>query len=385
MPSPLISKPQRIQSIDLLRGAVIILMAIDHVRVYSGLPPGGNSAGIFFTRWITHFCVPVFVFFAGTGAFMFGQKTGNKSSVAGFLLVRGFILILLELTLIRLSWTFNLDYSQFVLAGVIWMLGWCMIIMAALVSLPVVITGILGLLIISFQHVFSYLPRILPQSTHQSVGNIWEFVYPSGLEGVHGVTILYHIVPWIGVMMAGYAFGRIMLMESKARRNACLAIGLTSIAVFIIAGSIIASQQSTPENARPFIYKLLDQRKYPASQLYILMTLGPVIALIPFAERVRGRFANILVSFGRVPMFYYLLHIPLIHISALIVMLLREATIQWGRYATAPYTWMPEENRWGLPLLYLVFVIDIILLYFACRWYGKYKFDHPEKKWLKYL
>lgn len=385
MVSPSVSQPTRIQSIDLLRGVVIVLMAIDHVRVYSGLPAGGDTPGIFFTRWITHFCVPAFVFFAGTGAFFYGRKSGNKSSLAFFLFSRGLLLILLELTLIRLGWTFNLNYSQFTLAGVIWMLGCCMVIMAVMVSLPVIVIAVIGLLIIAFQHVFSFLPGIFPESIQKPVGMIWEFIYPSGFEAVPGITILYHIVPWIGVMAAGYAFGAIMIMETAVRRRLCLIIGLSATAIFLVAGSIIASQQPVAADAPPFLFRLLNQRKYPASPLYLLMTLGPTIAFIPLAEKLRGWLASVFVAFGRVPMFYYLLHIPLIHIAALIVMKIREGNIQPEWYATAPYTWIEEQYRWSLPLLYLVFAIVIVLLYFACRWYGKYKFDHPEKKWLKYL
>jgi uncharacterized membrane protein len=384
MASPLTTPSSRIQSIDLLRGVVIILMAIDHVRVYSGIPAGGATAGIFFTRWITHFCVPTFVFFAGTGAFMYGNKTGNKSSLPRFLVTRGFILVLLELTVIRLAWTFNLDYANFTLAGVIWMLGWCMILLAAFVRLPVTAIGIIGLAIITFQQIFQYLPGILPSSIKNSVGMIWEFIYPSGLNGVPGISILYVIVPWIGVMMAGYAFGKIMLMEASRRNRICRSVGLSATALFLIIGSIIILRQSSKPEAPPFLFRLLNQKKYPASQLYLLMTLGPVIALLPFAERARGWFANVLITFGRVPMFYYILHILLIHIVALIVMWLRGSNAsEW--YTTAPFTGMPEEHRWGLSLLYLVFIIVVTLLYFACRWYGKYKFGHPEKKWLKYI
>src|SRR5882724_9827259 len=123
----------RITSMDFVRGVVMILMAIDHVRVYSGLPAGGPTPGIFFTRWITHFCAPTFVFLAGTGAFLHGRKLGDKRTLARYLVTRGLLLVLLELTVIRLSWTFNLDYSHFILAGVIWMLGWCMVLLAGLI------------------------------------------------------------------------------------------------------------------------------------------------------------------------------------------------------------------------------------------------------------
>src|SRR5688572_30705883 len=140
----------RLQSIDVLRGAVMVLMAIDHVRVYSGLPAGGPEPGIFFTRWITHFCAPAFVFFAGTAAFLHGKKHG-RNKLARYLLTRGLLLVVLELTLIRFSWTFNLNFSQFMLAGVIWMLGWCMVLLAAVVWMKPRTIGILGVVIICAQ------------------------------------------------------------------------------------------------------------------------------------------------------------------------------------------------------------------------------------------
>ena len=380
-----LAPPSRIQSIDVLRGAIMVLMAIDHVRVYSGQPAGGPEPGIFFTRWITHFCAPGFVFFAGTSAFLLGRKSGSNAKLARYLITRGVLLVILELTLIRFAWTFNFNYGEFVLAGVIWMLGWCMIILAALIWLKPWITGILGLAIIAGQQVFQYVPELLPASSRNSFGRFWEFIYTSGFEPVQGVTVLYVLVPWIGVMAAGYGFGLILLQEPSKRKRLCLGIGLSAILLFMVIGSItILRRPSTPDD-QPFIFQLLHQRKYPASLLYILMTMGPLIALIPFAERVRSWFADVLITFGRVPFFYYLLHIPLIHVSALIVNLIRDGSLHQELYATAPYTWMPPEQQWSLGLLYLVFVIDVVLLYFACRRYDKFKSGHPEIKWTRYI
>lgn len=375
----------RIQSIDIIRGAVIVLMAIDHVRVYSGLPPGGPDPGIFFTRWVTHFCAPVFVFLAGTSAFLYGRKFSNKHPLARYLLIRGLILVVLELTLIRFFWTFNLNFQDFVLAGVIWMLGWSMIVLAALVYLKPVVVGILGVAIIAFQDVFATVPDLLPASAKESFGYFWEFIYSSGLESWSGITILYVLVPWIGVMSAGYGFGTILLLPPGKRRSICLWIGLASIALFIGIGSAIILNKPAAEEDAPSLFQLLNQRKYPASQLYLLMTLGPAIALIPLVENARGWLAKILELFGKVPMFYYLMHILIIHLTALVVLIIREGKIVSEWYTNAPYTQMPEEHRWSLGLLYLVFLVDIILLYFICRWYAKYKFAHPEIKWLKYL
>jgi uncharacterized membrane protein len=265
------------------------------------------------------------------------------------------------------------------------MLGWCMVFMAALVYLRPVVVGILGLALIAFQDVFSLVAKIIPSSAAKFFGYIWEFIYTSGFETWPGITILYVLVPWIGVMAAGYGFGAILLLPPERRRKICLWIGISATLLFIIVGSVITLNQPVSEDSQPFIFRLLNQRKYPASQLYLLMTLGPAIAMMPLVENVKGWLAKALQTFGIVPMFYYLAHILLIHISALIVMMIREGKIFSEWYANAPYVWMPEEHRWSLGLLYLVFFIDVFLLYFFCRWYARYKFTHREVKLLKYL
>ncbi len=358
------------------------LMAIDHVRVYSGLPPGGPSAGIFFTRWITHFCAPGFVFFAGASAFLLGRKLKNKVALAHFLLTRGILLVVLELTVIRFFWTFNLDYAHYILAGVIWMLGWCMILLAAFVWLRSGVVGIIGLAIIFFQQVFQLLPKLLPVSMQVPFGRFWEFIYTSGFDTWPHFAILYVLVPWIGVMMAGYGFGNILQMDPARRRRICLWIGLSAILVFLVVGSIIAISQQAPQ---PFIFRLLNQRKYPASPLFLLMTLGPIIAFIPFAEKAKGWLAEALKTIGRVPLFYYLLHILLIHTVALFVNFLREGNVHHEWYVHAPSASVPKDHKWGLLLLYLVYLFVVPLLYIGCRWYSGYKFAHSEKKWLKYI
>ena len=375
----------RVRSVDLLRGAVMLLMAIDHVRVYSGIPAGGPHPAIFFTRWVTHFCVPAFVFLAGSSAFLYSRKLNDPPAVSRFLLTRGLFLVVLELTLIRFCWTFNLHYAEFTLAGVIWMLGWCMVLMAGLVRLRIKTIAITGLTLIAIQQVFHFIPQLLSKPLHETVSYVWNFFYPSGMDGWNKISILYVIIPWIGVMAAGYAFGTILIMESAQRRRLCLKIGITAILVFIIAGSLLAWFGPAQHDDMPFLFRLLGQQKYPPSQLYLLMTLGPLIALVPFAEKVRGWFAEVLITFGKVPLFYYLLHILLIHIAALIVNLLREGNIHQEWYETAPYAQVPEAHRWGLPLLYLVFAMVEIVLYLACRLYAKYKAEHSGKKWLKYL
>ena len=375
----------RLKSLDIVRGVVMVLMAIDHVRVYSGLPAGGPTAGIFFTRWVTHFCAPAFVFLAGTGAFLYGRKLGDMGRLARYLVTRGLVLVLLELTVIRASWTFNVHYSEFVLAGVIWMLGWCMVLMAGLViRLSTRAIGILGLCVIVFQQVFGLLPRALPASVRNAIGPIWNFFYPSGAPGWEAISILYVIIPWIGVMAAGYAFGAIVIREPAERRRLCLRIGLSATALFVVFAGLFVLLAPAGEDARPALFRALDPPKYPVSQPFLLMTLGPMIALLPLAERARGWMADVFETFGRVPMFYYLLHIPVIHAAALVVMRLREGSIHPEWYATAPFTSVPDGHKWGLLLLYLVFVIVIALLYAPCRWFAGVKARRREA-WLRYL
>ncbi|MBZ5621658.1 MAG: heparan-alpha-glucosaminide N-acetyltransferase domain-containing protein [Acidobacteriia bacterium] len=374
----------RIESIDIVRGAVMVLMAIDHVRVYSGIPAGDPTAGIFFTRWVTHFCAPAFAFLAGTGAYLYGRKLADARALARYLVTRGLLLVLLELTVIRLSWTFNFNYGHFVLAGVIWMLGWSMVLLAGLVRLPAKAIGTIGLGIIFLQQIFAFPPRLLPQQVRDLVGWIWEFVYPAGAKSWSGINILYVLVPWIGVMAAGYGFGAIFTREPVERRRLCLRIGLSATALFLVAGVLTVLLSPAPVHAPPALFRLLNQQKYPASQLFLLMTLGPTIALLPLAERARGWLAGALATFGRVPMFYYLLHIPAIHIAALFVTLLREGSVHPEWYATAPYTFLPPEHRWGLPLLYVVWVMVVAILYFPCRWFAAMKARRREG-WLRYI
>lgn len=374
------STVSRIHSVDFIRGLVMVLMAIDHVRVYSGVPPGGPEAEVFFTRWVTHFCAPAFVFLSGTSAYLYGTKLNDMKKLASYLLTRGLLLVVLELTVIRFFWTFNFDYASFTLAGVIWMLGWCMVIMAVLVKLKPKVIGIIGLAIIFLQQIFSLVPNFLPAT----LDTYWEFIYSSGNESPAFINILYVIVPWIGVMMAGYGFGIILQMDTERRRRLLIRIGLGATLLFVIAGSV-AAIMNPDENGTPFIFRLLNQRKYPASQLYLLMTLGPCILLMPFVEKAGSAFSKAVNIVGRVPFFYYLLHIPLIHITALIVQVIKEGQMHPEWYNNAPFVWFDQEHHWSLGLLYLVFVIDVVLLYFVCKWYEGYKFKHPEKKWLKFL
>ena len=391
----------RLRSIDIIRGAVMVLMAIDHVRVFSGLPGGGPTPGIFFTRWVTHFCAPAFVFLAGTSAYFYGRKHPDLSK---FLLTRGAWLVLLELTVIRISWTFNLDYEHYMLAGVIWMIGWCMMLMAVLVKLPVRIVGILGLVIIAGHNLLdSRFFQLASSAGERPLGWLWTILYfgffaePVRLgAGGPPLVVLYSIVPWIGVMAAGYAFGTILTSDPARRNRLCLGIGLTATALFVVLRGLNLYGDPSPwggapdsgdgRPVMPAILAFLNPSKYPASLNFLLMTLGPTIALMPLLDSARGKLADWLTVFGRVPFFFYLLHIPLIHGLALLVSQIRLGTISPWLFTNHPMgnPDAPDGYTWGLGVLYLVWAVTVVLLYFACRWYERKKAERGDG-WLRYV
>src|SRR6266550_3048221 len=348
-PAAPIAATSRVASIDLIRGAVMVLMAIDHVRVYSGLPAGGPTAGIFFTRWVTHFVAPAFIFLAGTSALFYGRKHNDLSR---FLFVRGVWLVLLELTVIRVCWTFNFDFRNYLLAGVIWVIGWCMILMAALVRLRPRTVGVIGVAIITLHNL---------------------------------------VMPWIGVMAAGYWFGTVLTLEPGRRNRICVRLGLGATALFLVLRGFNLYGDPRPWNSgtpMPVLLSFLNTTKYPASLSFLLMTLGPTIALIPLLDRVRGRVAQWLTVFGRVPFFYYVLHIPLIHALALVVSKIRTGTVDLWLFTNHPMgnPPPPEGYTWSLGLLYLVWAIAVVILHFPCRRYADLKLRRSDQsRWLKYL
>jgi uncharacterized membrane protein len=388
------SSVSRITSVDFVRGVAMILMAIDHVRVYSGVPAGGSTPGIFFTRWITHFVAPTFVFLAGTSADLHGSRLSSRGVLSRFLLVRGAWLVLLELTVIRICWTFNFDFSHYLLAGVIWMIGWCMILMAAANYLPSKVVGAIGLAIIALHN----LTDLFTQRLEQAFGNngpnwFLKLLYFGGEVKIGGSSpslfILYVILPWLGVMMAGFAFGRVVQMPPERRRVLFLKLGVALTALFILLRTVDIYGDPRPwrgDQHLPRILSFLATTKYPASLLFLLMTLGPMLMLLSFAEGWRGKLQEAIATFGRVPMFYYLLHIPLIHVAACIVSLIREHRVDAWLFANRPVAPppVPPGYTWSLSLLYLVFALCVIALYFPCRWFAGVKKRH-KMGWISYL
>ena len=379
----------------------MVLMAIDHVRIYSGLPAGGPTPGIFFTRWVTNFCAPAFIFLAGTSAFLLGQK---RPGISRFLVTRGLWLIFLELTVLRLAWTFNFDFKHYEMAGVIWVIGWCMILLAGLVKLPLRAVAIVGLVIIAGHNLAdAHLGTLIPALTESGLSGLWKVLYVGfyggpirlGNDGPN-LIVLYSIIPWVGVIAAGYAFGWVLTLDPARRDRICLQIGLGATALFLVLRWFNLYGDPRPWNVptvgepgappMPEALSFLNTNKYPASLLFLLMTLGPTIALMPMLERARGAVARWLTVFGRVPFFYYVLHIPLIHAFAVVVSRLREGTVNPWLFTNHPMgnPPAPEGYVWSLGLLYAVWTVTIVALYFPCRWYADLKAKRKDW-WLGYL
>jgi uncharacterized membrane protein len=391
----------RIASIDLIRGAAMILMAIDHVRVYSGVPPGGPTPGVFFTRWVTHFCAPAFIFLAGTSIFFYGRKHADLSK---FLLIRGGWLVFLELTFLRVAWTFNFDFRHYEIAGVIWVIGCCMILMSGLVKLPVAVVGAIGMVIIAAHNLMdSHMGKLLEGMDNDKLSGFWKIFYVGFFAGPMrfgpdgpNLIVLYSIIPWIGVMAAGYGFGKILILEPAQRKRLCLAISLSAVGLFLVLRGLNLYGDPRPWHAAahgrnglppmPGLLAFLNTSKYPASLSFLLMTLGPIIALIPLLEGLRGALARRIAIFGRVPFFYYMLHIPLIHALALVVSKIRLGVVSPWLFTNHPMgnPEPPQGYVWSLPLLYAVWGIAIVLLYFACRWFAEVKARRNDW-WLRYV
>jgi uncharacterized membrane protein len=382
----------RIASVDALRGLVVILMAVDHVRVYSGIPAGGPTIGVFFTRWITHFVAPTFVFLAGTAAFLHGRKLGDRGRLARFLVSRGLWLVLLEFTVIRFAWTFNFDVAHYMLAGVIWVIGWSMVILAALVYLPVPAIAGFALAIIAGHNIMDIVARPHLDAIRESSLNwAWSLGYFAfEVGGSEPLIVLYSLVPWVAVMAAGYAFGTVFALDAARRRRICLGLGASAVVLFLVLRGLNGygdpRQWQLADSGVATVLSFLNTSKYPASFVFLLMTLGPALLVLPWFEGAHSGLVRVLQVFGRVPMFYYLLHIPLIHLLAVVVSLVRHGSVSRWLFENHPMGNGPPPPgyMWPLWLLYLVTGVAVLLLYPACRWFGRVK-KESGRRWLSYI
>ena len=338
---------------------------------------------------------PGFAFFAGTGAFLHGIKLGDRGKLARFLASRGLWLVLLELTFLRFAWTFNFDYAHYSLAGVIWMLGWCMVLMAVIIWLPMWAIATFGIVTIVAHPVLYPIMGAINAPDGSFLDALFKVLYlGEGFtigKGGPPLLVLFVIVPWIGVMAAGYAFGPVMRWPAERRRAFCLRLGIAAMILFVALRAFDGfgdprHWHDMVAKGWPPLLAFLNTSKYPASFLFLLMTLGPLLTLLPLVEGAKGWLSHVLEVFGRVPLFFYVLHIPLIHLAALVVSLIRTGAVSpwlFGNHPLNPGP-APAGYMWGLPLLYLVWAIVIIILYFPCSWYCALK-TRNKSPWLSYL
>ncbi|HEV3385610.1 MAG TPA: heparan-alpha-glucosaminide N-acetyltransferase domain-containing protein [Gemmata sp.] len=502
-PDPVIAfekpRPARLDSIDFLRGLVMIIMALDHVRDFfsdrlflDATDLTRTTPANFLTRWVTHFCAPTFIFLAGTAAFLSGTRGKSKSALSWFLFTRGVWLAFFEVVVNRIMWMFNFDWHHHG-AGVFWAIGWSMVALSLLVYLPTYVVTTFGVLMIVLHNLLDNLkPADVPIP-----GWLWTILHYPGdatvvargaFETSYTFGTGYCLIPWMGVMAAGYGFGTIMLLDRPTRRRCLFQLGIALTLGFILLravnfygdprtrteqssgynlqlisspddissipvkakslvivaaendtlhfrifdrdGKVVvdADETSLTEHARqidalktqlknlwlpheltnsekdPVINAVtsivghsqssplwtfmafLNCTKYPASLLYLLMTLGPAILALAVFDRPLGSLAKPIITFGRVPLFYYLLHIPLIHGGAVLLDYLR---FGWSPLATAgPWevkeSEIPSTYGVSLPVVYLIWIGVVLILYYPCRWFAAVK-QRRRDVWLSYL
>lgn len=381
----------RLDSIDLLRGIVMVLMALDHTRGFFSnvsfypLKLDETWPALFLTRWITHYCAPVFVFLAGTGAFLSTTRGKTKKELSWFLLTRGLWLVLLECTIIRWTgWAYTVDFNS-IGAAVIWAIGWSMVVLSGLVFLPVPCIALFGIVMIVGHNAFDW---VTPES-FGSLSWLWMILHKSSLIPVtpnFSIGVGYPLIPWMGVMAAGYAFGALLLRQTAERQRWFLGLGLAMTALFIVIRATNLYGDPVPwtkqKDALFTVFSFINCFKYPPSLLYLLMTLGPALIVLSFLDRGTPRLLEPVLVFGRVPLFYYLLHLPLIHGLAVVAFYARYGQADW-LYGSSP-TRRPEGFGWDLPAVYAVWIAVIFILYPACRWFADLK-RRRRDAWLSYL
>ncbi|HEX6125640.1 MAG TPA: heparan-alpha-glucosaminide N-acetyltransferase domain-containing protein [Pyrinomonadaceae bacterium] len=419
---------ERIYSVDFLRGIVMMIMLLDHTRdfVHHGAllsdptDPMTTTVPLFFTRWITHYCAPIFVFLSGVSIYL--QKMNGKSNrdLSRFLFTRGLWLVVLEFTVIRFLVTFNFDYGSFFgVAQVIWVIGVSMIVMAALIFLPWKLVGILGLamtLLHNLLDAFQLPPQIAFGGSPDPLQAVWLVLHQQGSIPVAGGSIIflaYPLIPWVGVMAAGYALGVVYNWDGERRRRWLLAVGIAATVLFVVLrasnfygdpspwrnqAEFIESVKTrveagelgpnatvpTPEMSEPefTIVSFFNTTKYPPSLLFLLMTLGPALIILAVTDRIGGRplWQKIAIVFGRVPLFFYILQWLSAHLFGIGLSLVAGKEIGYYFESLGPQMQVPPDNGFSLPIVYLAWIAGLVIIYPFCLWYGNYK--RRNKHWL---
>jgi uncharacterized membrane protein len=361
-------------AIDRLRGIVMVLMALDHARDFFGEPRDPTNMAtttivLFFTRWITHYCAPVFVLLAGTSAFMMLNRGDSKKDVSKFLLTRGVWLLFLELTIVRVGWLFDLSW-RFSAFQVIWAIGWSMIALAALVFAPPRVVGALGVAMIALHNLLD----------HTQLGPKWlaMILHAPGILEVHAgyrIFVAYPLIPWIGVIAVGFALGEVF--TRKDRQRVLIRMGIAAIVAFVVIRGFNHYGDPKPWSAEHHpVLSFLNCTKYPPSLDYLLMTLGPAMLALAALEHVELKPFEIV---GRVPLFYYIAHLYLLHLGAVIVAYVVHGENIFGK----PF--FMGGARVSLLSVYLAWAIGLLLLYPMCVWYAALKARRRDVWVLRYL
>ena len=393
-PAPAIAPPSpRLESVDLLRGLIMVVMALDHTRDYfhwsalHGIEPtdlAATSAPIFLTRWITHFCAPNFSFLAGVGVFLSVMRGKSKRDLSWFLVTRGLWLIFLELTLLMwFGWKFEITPTSYIFAT-LWSLGWSMIVLAGLIHLPLRVVAMASVAVIAGHNL---LDEIKPEDWGAWAG-LWRVLHVPGSFKLGGLDFLafYPLIPWVAVMAAGYSFGAVFQLESEVRRKWLVRLGVGFCAAFVLLRLSNLYGDLAPWAAQPrvgfTVFSFLNCTKYPPSLCYLLMTIGPGLLLLAWFERGMPAILRPALVFGRVPFFYYILHLPLIHALAAIML-----HFQVGDWTVSPFTdsaKVPPTAGVSLVVVYAVWFGVVLLLYPTCRWFADLK-RRRRDAWLSYF
>ncbi len=394
---PLATSTKRIESIDLLRGLVMIIMALDHTRdlfhkdAFTGDPlnPETTTSVLYFTRWITHFCAPSFVFLSGLSAWLQkGRKTTKELS--RFLITRGLWLILMEISVINFGILADIQFTN-ILLQTIWSIGISMVILGMMIWLPFTVIFGIGILIVVGHNAMDF-------AENARQGNVplwWTFLHRPALVplgGGYSLGVFYPFLPWTGLMLLGYCCGKLLTTLEVPRRNRILLwLGIASLAFFVIlrAANIYGDPGRWVEQKTGLqtFFSFMNVQKYPPSLLFMSATVGCALVFLSQVKNTRGRLAKIVSVYGRVPFFYYILHFYLLHLISILLYLYRGHSFAEGAKGIPGFPFrfaMPGEG-YSLAITYVVWISVVVALYPLCRWYDSYKTHHREKWWLSYL
>jgi uncharacterized membrane protein len=381
------TRKTRLGSIDALRGAVMIVMALDHVRdfihrdalLYQPTDLTRASAILFLTRWITHYCAPTFMFTAGLGAFLWWQRGRTRKELSVFLITRGLWLMALEVIVMRLAYNFTFAARYPIMLVVFWVLGLCMVVLAGLAWLPERVLLVLSLTVIALHNCLDGIQG----------GALWNLIHRPGTFRLAGfvVFVAYPLVPWVAVMAAGFCCGRLFLMPVQPRRRILASIGAAATLAFIVLRAVNVYGDPSPWTGSALSF--LNCTKYPPSLEFLLMTLGPALLVLAWFDGMTFSASNPLIVFGRVPLFYFIAHFYLAHAVAAVL-----ACLRYGSRALAfifnpmppmgPEKAFPPDFGYHLWVAYLVWILIVVALYPVCRWYAGVKARRRDW-WLSYL